>query len=438
MFEIKDQKVKDILWRLHTQGFEVYLVGGAIRDALRHNAYSDYDLATNATPDQITDLFKEDYKLDFVGTTFKVSMLDGIEVATYRKDIYLENILLKTEFAKTIEEDLGRRDLTINSMAVDPFTNELIDPFGGRKDLKRKIIRFTGDPVRRIIEDPLRIFRACRFLAMTNARFDTESFMAMRDGIKKGFTVPAERIRIEILKAMKAKKASKFFRALHNIGALEEIFPELEDGFEVDGGKYHDETVFEHNMEVGDAIPRGNSLLKLAGYLHDIGKPISHLLNCDGSFKRHEREGAKMAKRSLKALKFSTMEIDFIYNTIYLHMRTLTNEMSDKAVRRLLAKFEDHGVYHKDYLTLKFADRRGNIKSGPYTEEEENKMRKRFDIEEPITLRCLKITGRDLIDELGFKAGPPIGEVLRRLRQIVITDPKMNTRESLLKLAMED
>jgi tRNA nucleotidyltransferase/poly(A) polymerase len=437
MFEIKDQKTHDILWKLHAEGYQAYLVGGAVRDALRHNEYSDYDLATNATPDQITDLFKDTYKLDFVGTNFKVSMVDGIEVATFRKDIYLENILLKVEFAKTIEEDLGRRDLTMNSMAYDPFKQELIDPYGGRKDLKRKVVRFTGDPVRRIIEDPLRVFRACRFLALTNSKFDMKSFEAMRNAVKNGFTVPAERIRIEILKAMKAKKASKFFRALHNIGALKEIFPELEDGHTVDGGKFHDETVFEHNMEVGDAIPRGNSLLKLAGYLHDIGKPISHLLNCDGSFKRHEREGSRMAKRSLKALKFSTMEISFIENIIYFHMRTLTPEMSDKAVRRLLAKFEDYGIYYKDYLALKFADRNGNLKSGPYTEEEEKMMRKKFELEAPITIASLKVSGRDLIDELGFKAGPEIGEVLRRLRQTVIADPSMNTRESLLKIAKE-
>jgi tRNA nucleotidyltransferase/poly(A) polymerase len=252
--------------RLVNNGFECFIVGGAVRDYFLGKQPKDTDFATNATPNQVAALFK-DKKVSTNGKTFKVVMVDEIEVATYRKDRQNELFSAKhckPVYAKTIEEDLSRRDLTINAMAINIRDGVLIDLFNGKQDLEKGIIRFVGDPLERIKEDPNRIVRACRFLAKLEGSFEKETLKVLQNYSHyiKDYVAP-ERIRIEILKTMALETPSLFFSALHLIGALRYIFPEMDDCFDHQHGKYHPETISEHLMLTGDIISPRFPLLRL-------------------------------------------------------------------------------------------------------------------------------------------------------------------------------
>jgi tRNA nucleotidyltransferase/poly(A) polymerase len=199
---------------------------------------------------------------------------------------------------KKIEEDLERRDLTINSIAYNPITKEIIDPFGGQEDIKKRKIRFTGNAHRRIQEDPVRMLRACRFLATNERfRFTENTFNAICGYSSLIENVAEERIQLEIIKAMKAKNAGNFFRALQNTSLLNFVFPRMITTIGHDGGKFHNETIFEHSVLTCDNIKIDNPNLKIAAFLHDIGKPKAFLLNSNGSFQGHSKFGAELAKK---------------------------------------------------------------------------------------------------------------------------------------------
>ena len=219
-----------IIQKLCDFGYDTYIVGGAVRDLLAGKNPADIDIATSANFNQIEKLFKG-HKIATGGTYFKVAFVDGIEVGTFRKDVYngLSDKDVKVIEAKTILEDLARRDLTINSMAFCQFTGDIIDPYKGRDDLKKRKIKFVGDAALRIYEDPNRIVRACRFLAVIDGIFDPETKKALKKlGHFVRDHVALERIRVEVLKAMKTRHASVFFNALHEIDVLQYIFPSLD------------------------------------------------------------------------------------------------------------------------------------------------------------------------------------------------------------------
>ena len=242
--------------------------------------------------------------------------------------------------AKTVFEDLARRDLTMNSMALNPITNEIIDPFGGLTDIQTKTIRFTGNPNQRIYEDPCRIIRACRILAKIEGVFDVNTYRALCENVYLVRKIPVERIQKEILKAMEYKYASMFWAALQSIGALQLIFPELEKCWLFTGGKYHLESIWEHLMITGDSISIRYPLIKLAGYLHDVGKPVVY----DGeNFLEHEDVGCELVEKMLSRLRFSNYDIKFVTSLIKHHMRSASQEMALKGIRRTLVKLQEDG-----------------------------------------------------------------------------------------------
>ena len=272
-----------IIERLCRCGYHVYVVGGAIRDMFIGKDPVDVDIVTSATPEEI-EVFFGGYPVKSVGKAFGVVLVDGYEVATFRRDRYrgLDDKACQVTFAGSIEEDLGRRDLTINAMALCDMSGDFIDPFHGRDDLRERTIRFVGNPRERIYEDPNRIVRACRFLAKVDGKFDPETFEALCDCAHyvRDYVVP-ERLKAEIMKAMKIKRASRFFCALRDIGALEHIFPAMERCYNHAHGPHHLEDVFDHLMICGDLISTRFPFLKLAGYLHDVGKPAAYSFNRD-------------------------------------------------------------------------------------------------------------------------------------------------------------
>lgn len=433
----------DIVRRLSDNNFEVYIVGGAVRDKLLGHTPKDIDFATNAKPEEIEKIFS-DKKICTVGKCFKAVKVEGVDVATYRLDRQekLYNAKhCKPCYAGTIEEDLSRRDLTINAMAINARTGKLLDLFGGKNDLNRSIIRFVGDPIQRIKEDPNRIIRACRFLAQIEGSFSVDTLKALtscshfvRDH------VDPERIQVEIMKAMTTKTPSIFFSALYTIGALKYIFPEMCACFEQEGGSYHNETVGEHCMLCGDLISPKFPLLRLAGYMHDIGKPHAYKKAMDGSFKEHERYGGQFTKYYLKTLRFSNEEVLTVGNLVYAHMRTCRG-LTPKGIRRLHKYLADYNVNPRDYIRLKLADRQANMLKDantftPIKELVINAGIRRTEQNVPFTVRDLAISGGQLIEEFALKPGPIVGKIQKALLELVIEEgPEFNTYDILREKA---
>ena len=333
---------RKIIHRLTTNKFKAFTVGGCVRDKILGIESDDIDIVTEARPEQVIALFR-DKKIAEVGKSFGVVLVDDIEVATFRHDVYTDNDLT-VKYADTIEEDLSRRDITINAMAYCESTGEVIDLHNGRDDLKNRIVRFVGNPIERIKEDPCRILRACRFLSKIHGQFDAKTLRGLRWGVQTDRIkeIAPERIRIEILKAMKVKNASTFFGALHTIGALKLILPSLNSCFGHEHGNHHVENVWEHCMIAGDAISTKYPLLKLAGYLHDCGKPKAFNPETK-QFLRHEFEGAYAANEELAILKFSNEEIEKVHGIISCHMYAV-QKMSLKATRKFVKRLDEKGI----------------------------------------------------------------------------------------------
>jgi tRNA nucleotidyltransferase/poly(A) polymerase len=388
-------------------------VGGVVRDILAGLPSKDTDVVTSATPEQIQEIFKT-HDVKTVGKSFGVVLVDGIEVATFRHDRYggLNSRQCLVSFVSSIEEDLARRDFTINSMAFCEFTGDLIDLFGGKGDLENKIIRFVGNPKDRIYEDPNRIVRACRFLAKIDGQFDCETYEALcahAHYVKDH--VAGERIRLEILKALELPRPSLFFRALFEIGVLDYIFPSMIPCVGHHHGKHHREEIFTHLMIVGDHISPKFPLLRLAGYLHDVGKPISYTE--DGKFLGHEIAGAEIITRELQVLRFSNEEIAKISNLVKVHMNSYLG-CSQKALRRLLRRFFEENVTFHEFLRLRITDCIGNLYK-PNLEIGEiktilYKYKEAIKEKSPTGIQMLAINGHEIMGVLGIPPGPKLGK----------------------------
>ena len=431
---MEESKAFKIIEALCQNGCKSYLTGGVVRDLFLGKEPNDYDVVTEATSDQVVNFFPN---ASTVGKAFEVCIVDGIEVAGYRKDVNFDIGHKNCDVtpAMSLEEDLARRDLTINAMAFCPYTNELIDPYGGRQDLEDGIIRFVGEPRKRIEEDPCRILRACRFYALLDGEFDPYTFISMKFNwsLYKQNIAP-ERIRTEIFKAMKIPKASKFFEALQYIGALQDILPPLADCYGFPGGKYHSETVFEHCMVVGDSVSTRCPITKLSGYLHDVGKPL--FVRKDSSFKEHE----DLELVELEDLRFSTDEIKKVEELIRLHMFSPA-EAKGKGIRRFLGKLRN--ITYRDFLRLKFADYTGNMRRGSLSFSEKKKIINKFESEilreDGVTngVNSLAINGHDIMSLFDLRPGPEVGAYLNYLYEIVLENPELNIRDSLMKILTE-
>jgi len=427
----------DIINKLEEHGFEAYIVGGAVRDMFSNAIPKDVDIATNASPEEVVDVFAGE-KVIMAGASFRVVLVDGYEVASYRTDEYfgLSDKNVKILPASTIEEDLSRRDFTINSMAYNIKKGKLVDPYNGKKDLMNRVIRFTEEAKKRIIEDPCRIIRACRFLTKLQGTFDSDTFNALKDNshLVKTHIAP-ERLRLEILLTMKYKYAGMFFASLQDIGALQYIFPSLADCVNLDGGPYHNEDVFIHSMSVGNKISVNCPYTKLAGFLHDVGKFQKLDYNEDGGiiFRGHDEAGAESVKKELGKLKFSKIEIKIITNLIKYHMR---NVGGGKSARKLLRDFREDNVNYMDWIRLRVADRGGNKLKPKYTLVEIRELIKKLEKEmhkskSAFSIKDLAIDGNDVMHILNIEPSKKVGEVLKLLLEKVVEEPTLNTKKLL-------
>lgn len=419
--------------KLQKKGFEAYFVGGCVRDILMNKVPKDYDIVTSAHPSEIKDIFKFE-KIKEVGESFKVMIVNGIEVATFRKDRYfgLSDKNVEITYADTLEEDLERRDLTINSIAIG--NGKRIDPFNGQEDIKKRMIRFTGKPSNRIFEDPCRILRSLRFCCLFKDFYniDKESYSALKKYSYLIKYVKSERIRLEILKVMEYPQPSLFFHLLKEFDILKDILPSLEDGFYHFDNNYHNETIFLHNMIAGDSISKRKPLLRLAGYLHDIGKPSAF----NGTnYRSHDKIGSEIIEKELLNLKFSTNEIKYIQGLTEMHMVNLEG-LSPKGIRKLFRRLYEKNVNWKDLIQLRIADRVGNLKKKNYTRKEVKEailsIYRELNKKPTFSVKDMKIDGNDVMRILKINPGPHVGRVLNHLFEKVIENPKLNTNDQLI------
>jgi len=435
---------EEIVERLCDCGYDTYIVGGAVRDLLRGVPADDEDVVTAALPEEVEKIF-EGHNIKTVGKSFKVVMVDGIEVATFRTDRYtgLSDKQVEVQVAGDILEDLKRRDLTINAAAFCQYTGDVVDPYHGREDLQKRVIRFVGSPEKRIFEDPNRMIRACRFKALINGTFEekTKEALIYFAHLIPDFVDP-ERINKEIMKTItRIKKSSRFFHALYEIGALEYIFPSLDDCYAYkDHGRWHEESVIDHSYICGDNLPIRKPLLKLAGYLHDVGKPGACSWNPktnDLHFHRHAEKGADCLNVELKHLRFSNKEIKYITTLTGKHMR---NFKTPRATRRTLQMLNEHEISWKEFLQLKMSDSLANSTKGGYPKEKINKIVHNimFEIKRksPNKFGDLAINGKHIMEVTGLKPGPEIGKIKTILLDLVILNPDWNDFDLLTQIAV--
>lgn len=466
-----DKNVEKIITRIvgkiEESGGIVYLVGGCIRDNLLGRESIDYDLVTNLRPNVLEGIFSDGFKVDLVGKSFGVVIVDGIEVATFRRDKYLDdNIHTKgadtVEFSDTIEEDLSRRDFTINAMARRcliahelTFSDEIIDPFNGQSDLMSKKIKFVGNPSDRIREDPCRILRAFRFNQLLLGggdpidhhlqHYDRNPFYHdyLHDVISNKslfLLIAPERIRMELLKVMTYERVDSFIEDLRISGLLNCVFPSLAMCIGVDGGQRHKESVYTHCLLVSNSISKKYPLLRLAALLHDVGKPQT--VSCDENgithFYNHEDVSHVLVARDLERLKFGNKEIDYMCEVIKKHMFFFEEITKDSTYRRFMSNLK---VPVRDVLRMRIADRKGNMLKkdrSPITFIFRKTLKKIRKIEKEnkcLKLSDLDINGCDLIS-MGCTQGPEIGKILKLCLEHVLEDPSRNKKDVLMEYAV--
>jgi len=454
MIEHIPQEILDIYKKVEKANFEVYLVGGCVRNMLLKKPVKDWDMTTNATPEQILKVFKEAFYDNQFGTV-------GVPIELKDKKIVVEITTFRTEhgfsdrrhpekvsWGKSIEEDLARRDFTINAIALKPTTKDqrlktnLIDPYGGQKDLKENIVRAVGNPKERFKEDALRLLRAIRIATELSFTIDRETWKEIISDAPLIEKVSGERIRIELLRILASDNAYEGIMLLQKSNLLNYILPELMDGVGISQkrpGRHHVDDVFTHNVLSLKFCPSKDPIVRLAALLHDVGKPKVMGKDEEGLviFYNHEVSGANIAREICDRLKFSKKERDKIVNLIRWHMFTVDEKLSDAGIRRFIRRIGVENV--KDMMDLRIGDRLGG---GTQTAESWRLKLFKKRIEDqlkplPFSINDLAIDGNDIIKELNIKPGPKIGEILQKLFLEVDEDLSKNKKEYLMKRIKE-
>jgi tRNA nucleotidyltransferase (CCA-adding enzyme) len=439
------EPVVAVLRTIGAAGHEVALVGGSVRDLVRDPALppDNWDVATSARPEAVAALFDDALWRNRFGTVTIVGA-QPIEITSYRTEGGYSDRRRPDEvrFGATLDEDLARRDFTINAVAwvpndLESMAGHLVDPFGGRADLAAGLLRAVGDPRERFGEDSLRLVRAARFAGRFGMTIEPDTEDAIRQLASTAASVSAERIRDELLRILADETPSRALRAMDRLGLLAVILPELAALRGVPQAKAVPGDAFDHTLSAVDAVPADAAPgVRLAALLHDIGKATTL---ADGHFIGHERVGAELAGDVLLRMRLPGWEAAQIIHAVRHHMYAYDADWTDAAVRRFIRRLEPIGT------SLLFALRRAdNAASGVGAVGEANQaeLERRIASElehQPDLLlgNRLAIDGHDLQRELGMDPGPRIGAVLDRLMERVLDDPSLNDRPTLLRLASE-
>lgn len=440
------KQVNLIMEKLQKADYEAYIVGGCVRDFLRNVKPQDWDITTNAKPEEIRKLFpKSFYENKFGTVTVQVKSedktLSEIEVTTYRVDEKYTDKRHpdKIRFAETIEEDLARRDFTINAIAMN-IAGKMIDPFDGEKDLKNKIIQAVGEPDDRFNEDALRMLRAVRFATTLGFSIENRTIKAIQKNTGWIQAISKERIRDELVKIFKSDKAAEGVDLLRKADLLKYILPELEKGVGVSQNRHHIYDIYEHSMRsLKVAAEKGYDLeVKFASLFHDIGKPeTKEGEGPDSTFYNHDYVGAKIVSRILNRLKFPKKFIEKVALLVRNHMFVSDPErLTEAGARRIIRRVGLENV--PDLINLRIADRlgMGRPKARPYRLRKVEYLIEKVS-KDPISVKMLKINGNEIMKMLKTKPGPKVGAILDVLLSEVIEDPKKNKKDLLEKRVEE-
>ena len=452
-------KIPDILKKMNEifvqHGYKAYLVGGAVRDMLMGKEPHDWDVTTDATPEQVMSIFRKVIPTGIAHGTVTVHfMKNEIEVTTFRTESDYSDGRHpdKVEYTGNIEEDLSRRDFTINAIASYLGDGTITDPFHGRDDIKRKVIRTVGNPLERFSEDGLRPVRAVRFSAQLGFEIERETLKAISEPeiLKKTSGISLERFRDELLKLMKAEKPSAGLKLMEESGILDIFIPEFKKCrgcIQGDFRGYHQFDVLDHLFYACDGAPASKQNVRLAALFHDIGKPdvkrvIPTPQGDQFTFYNHEAKSQQITKEILFRLKFSNAEIANICHLVVNHMFNYTQDWTDAAVRRFLAKIHEENL--EDLYDLRLADIYGmnnapvrgqDSRTIALLNELKDRISKETEKNSVLSLKQLAVNGKDLMKN-GISAGKDLGFVLNQLLETVMEDPSQNEKEQLIKIAL--
>lgn len=419
--------------RLCDAGHRVYIVGGAVRDALMGRESHDADLATTARPEQVLAAIPTGVA---DGAAFGRILVGAVDVVTLRRDgIYRDaRRPSSVEYTNSIEEDLARRDFTVNAMAVEYGSDCVIDPFGGQRDLAAGVLRCVGDPAQRFREDALRMMRAVRFVGTLGLSLDQPTAAAVGEYAQAIRLVSPERVRDELSRLLVGQHAAAGLRAMRDTGLLAAALPELAPmaGCPQRNPHHHHDDVFKHTIAVVEAIAP-TLPLRLAALLHDCGKPATRVRHADGvdTFYGHEEEGSEVAAMLLNRLAFPKALAERVVRNVRHHMFRFGPEAKDAAVRRFIARVGIEAI--PDLLDLRAADVEGSGEAdfGDSSARLRRVMAAGEAGQAAFGLRDLAVRGNDVVS-LGFR-GREIGTALQQCLDAVLENPTRNTREALLE-----
>lgn len=445
------QKMNNIFEK---NGFKAYLVGGAVRDMFMNKEASDWDVATDATPEQVISAFKKVIPTGIAHGTVTVHFMgEEIEVTTFRiEQGYSDGRHPdKVSYASDIEEDLSRRDFTMNAIAVSLKDGSIVDPFNGKTDIKNKVIRSVGNPLERFNEDGLRPIRAIRFASQLGFEIETNTLQSISNEkvLQKTSTISIERFRDELVKLLKSPKPSVGLKLLESTNIMKLFLPELLEGrncIQNDVRGYHVFDVLDHNFYSCDGAPVHKVNVRLAALLHDIGKPASKVVRVTDegeiyNFFSHEKYSETIARKLLTKLRFSNNEINNVCHLIENHMFHYEESWSDAAIRRFVVRVKPENI--EDLIDLRLADMYGKYNMPIQIKESnacdlliqlQDRIKKIQEENSAFTLKSLAVSGKDLM-EIGIPSGKLIGKILDSLLETVLDDPKQNSKDVLLNIA---
>ena len=429
----------------NSNGYDFYLVGGAVRDGILDIPTKDFDFTTNASPEESVKMLNDGgYKTTEVGRAFGTIELqlkeNSIHITTYRKDTYENSSRNPSiEAAADLKTDLSRRDFTINSIAYSINENELLDPFFGLKDLSLGIIKTPDDPIISFSDDPLRMLRLCRFISTHGFSPDDDTHTAMRNNVERIKIISVERIRDELNKLLLGNDAPMGIRALVESGLSSYIIPEINKlKMEVDP-KHHHKDVYEHSLEVLSGVPPRLSL-RMGALLHDIAKPNTKgIENGKVHFRHHEVVGARMTKKILKRLKYDNKTIEDVAQLVEQSARPHTFKMgwTDSAVRRYIVDaghmLEDLNALVRADVTTKNKQKKREIHQ---TLDEMEKRIEEVKAKEELSKIRPALSGDEIMEHFNIQPGPKVGVIMKALYEQRINDGEVS-KEDALKLAEE-
>ncbi|MEK7063562.1 MAG: HD domain-containing protein [Patescibacteria group bacterium] len=441
--------VQGVADELEKAGYEAYLVGGCVRDLLVGKVPKDWDITTNAHPDQIQNVFPDSfYENDFgtvgVKTESEDETLQVVEVTPYRAEGEYKDARRpeSVTFGVSLSEDLTRRDFTVNALAYRPKSGKLVDEHGGQTDMKGKLLRAVGDAEMRFKEDALRMMRAVRLAAELGFAIEQGTAEAIYKNADNLANISKERIRDELLKTVKTDQPMAAVVMMQKLGLLKHVAPDLERGIGVAQNQAHSFDVYEHLLRAMQhaADKKWNTAVRVAALFHDVSKPETRRWSDekrDWTFHGHEVVGAKVTKRIMRDLKFPQDISDKVVALVRWHMFfSDPDKITMSAVRRIIANVGRENV--ADLLNLRICDRigTGRPKEQPFRLRKYMAMVEQA-LRDPVTVGMLALDGAELMKQVGEKPGPRVGHMLHALLEEVLEEPARNTRETLSERAKQ-